>query len=75
MLHEGVEVGRGCVIGSGVILSKGTKVPANTRLMAHPPQKEDDFESSDEDEGCKFACFFVIIYSLFLRGDTLFVIV
>lgn len=52
MLNEGVELGRGCVIGPEVILAAGTKVPPNTRLMNQPPLKSDnEFETSDEENG------------------------
>lgn len=51
MLNEGVKIGRGCVIGPGVVLAAGTKIPDNTRLMAHPPKCDNDFETSDEEEG------------------------
>lgn len=51
-MNEAVELGRGCVIGPGVSLAAGTKVPENTRLMAHPPHKDDDdFDLSDDEAG------------------------
>ena len=51
ILNEGVELGNGCVIGPGVILAAGTKIDPNTRLMAHPPESNDDFENSNENLG------------------------
>lgn len=50
VIEEGVELGRGCIVGPGVRLTRGTKVPPNSRLVAHPPEKDaDGFESSDEE--------------------------
>lgn len=52
ILNEGVELGRGCVIGPEVVLSAGTKVLPNIRLMNQPPPKcDNDFETSDEENG------------------------
>lgn len=53
MLNKGVELGHGCVLGSGVTLALGTKIAANTRLMATPLKPENDFETSDEEEGMR----------------------
>ena len=44
ILNESVELGRGCVIGPGVSLAAGTKVPTSTRLVAQGPKDVDEFD-------------------------------
>ena len=60
VLNKGVHIGRGCIIGPGVSLAAGTKIPENTRLMAHPPKRDNDFETDEEDGINLFKIFFCI---------------